>query len=386
MIVYVGAGSGPLRDIIIDAGHGQMVSRRDYRVPKRGRWAFDNGAWGDFLHGEHFDDDQFLHVLNRISKLPDARIPDWCVVPDQIMSRRSLDYSLTWKAWLKGVDRRLKWYLALQDDMASADVNHALCLEEFDGLFIGGSTPWKLETSAAWVQFGHDRGMPVHIARINGPRRLQWAIDIDADSVDGTGWVHAGAKWLPWLVETPSPQPRIFSKKFQEEKLEAFLKNIWSDPAAWRRRFPDDPAEGWEGYDKIAEMTPREFAIWYRAAYPEGYDLTPEEAESVPEEEFQEWKWGIYDEAERYIGFRPVYPEAPNPLFVILVGGQSAIPLSAALRRGGTLTKCAVTKRPMVLLHGCTLPVVSAWTEESAVEMAKFIEGRMGPPEGYCSS
>lgn len=221
MIVYVGAGSGPLRDLILEAGHGQMVSRQSssFRIPPRGRWAFDNGAYIDWTHGKPFDNEQYLSRIRRIEELPDERLPDWCVCPDMVGTAMSLPYSLEWRAVLAGYTRRLKWYLALQDHFHPQDVDHALSLEHFDGLFIGGTTRWKLGTSMAWVEFGHKRGFPVHVARVNGPRRLQWAVNIGADSVDGTGWVHAGAKWLPYLQQVPAPEASLFPEEggFPEE-------------------------------------------------------------------------------------------------------------------------------------------------------------------------
>lgn len=202
-----------------------------------------------------------------------------------------------------------------------------------------------------------------------------------------TGWVRAGAKWLPWLVEPPVPQPRIVPVEFPEwREFDAFLKDIWSDPAAWRTRFQEeDPAEGWEGYDKIAAMGPREFASWYSAAYPDGYRISREQAESVPKAEFKEWKWGIVDETERFLGRRPVPPEAELPRFVADREGR-ATPLGQALMDGAIPTRCAATGRPLVQWRGCLLPVVAATDLREAELVAAEREGRPAPPTARCPS
>lgn len=102
MIVYVGAGSGELRNLIIAAGHGQMVSRQpsSFRIPAHGRWAFDNGAFIDWKYGKPFDNNEYLKRLRRIDELPDEFLPDWCVCPDIVGTASSLAYSLEWKSFL----------------------------------------------------------------------------------------------------------------------------------------------------------------------------------------------------------------------------------------------------------------------------------------------
>jgi hypothetical protein len=45
--------------------------------------------------------------------------------------------------------------------MTAADVVPQLGM--YQGLFVGGSLAWKLETSARWVQLAHGHGMRCHI-------------------------------------------------------------------------------------------------------------------------------------------------------------------------------------------------------------------------------
>jgi len=315
MIVYVGAGSGPFRDLVIDAGHGQMVSRQAgaFRIPKRGRWAFDNGAFTDWKNHVPFDDEEFLKRLRKIEALPAERKPDWCVCPDMVGERTSLAYSLEWRDLLERYSPGLRWYLALQDYVHPDDVLHTLKLAHFDGIFIGGTTPWKLETAASWVKLGHEQGLPVHLARVNGPNRLQWAVDIGADSVDGTGWVHAGAKWLPYLQNVPRPNPGLFpiETELREEwrKFGAWLKGLWKTQKKFQERLPAVAEDDYDRYDRIADMEPVEFVEWFERMYGVGGTLDEEAAKEMPPEEFHDWKFGLVDEAERFAGKRPVPPE-----------------------------------------------------------------------------
>lgn len=333
MIVYVGAGSGPFRDLIIELGHGQMVSRQAgaFRVPKKGRWAFDNGAYVDFLHGLPFDTEEYLRRIEQLNALPDERLPDWCVTPDIVADRTSLTFSLRWRQTLaRAADRRLRWYLAVQDFMTIEDVHYAMCLEPFDGLFIGGSTAWKKETAEKWVHWGHHvMGVPVHIARVNGPGPLQWAVDIDADSVDGTGWVRAGQMWVPWLKDIPTKQLRLFpfspEMPSQWIRFGIYLEGIWGE-TDWQR-WTKDPCPLFERPKEIEAWSPEEFVDRLHEEY---IAPLPETGPDAWRRQFAEiylqsalqgftgradvelWKRWVLWELERILK-SPVPPEPPVP-------------------------------------------------------------------------
>jgi hypothetical protein len=59
--------------------------------------------------------------------------------------------------------------------------------DEFDVLFIGGSTEWKLGSAARdLVNLARSHGKWVHMGRVNSRRRWSYAEHIGCDSVDGT--------------------------------------------------------------------------------------------------------------------------------------------------------------------------------------------------------
>lgn len=381
MIVYVGAGSGPLRDVILAAGHGQMVSRQAnaFRIPKYGRWAFDNGAFIDWKHGRPFDNEEYLRRLRKLSDLPDGRLPDWCVVPDIVGMSSSLAYSLEWKSLLKGYAPRLRWYLALQDNFHPDDVDHALCLEKYDGLFIGGTTAWKLATSASWVDFGHKRGLPVHIARVNGPNRLQWSVNIGADSVDGTGWVHAGEKWLPYLQDVPEKEISLFEHptEFPKEWItfKAWLEEVWSEPA-WAKRLENEQDQ-YDWIDSIWSLSPKEFIEWINRSY--GLNIPIHKFESP--EEYKEWATDLLAYAEHYAGVRPAPPLPEIPIFV-LDDTRTLIPLSKALGPHKSIDRCATTGREELVVKDssgkvvASNPIIRAIDVEEAKDRALEIYGK----------
>jgi hypothetical protein len=92
--------------------------------------------------------------------------------------------------------------LVAQDGLEDLDVPW----EDFDVLFLGGSTGWKLgPAAAALTAEAHHRGKLVHMGRVNTRQRLRYAAHIGCDSADGTGMTRAPDKnltqMLGWLRE-----------------------------------------------------------------------------------------------------------------------------------------------------------------------------------------
>lgn len=207
LIVYVPLGNGPLRRAIIAAGHGMIVCRPHFGLPKlECPWVFDNGAFVDFLNGSDFDGDGFERCVIRLMDIQPCQRPEWSVVPDIVASPKSLPFSVHWRETLPD---DLKWYLAIQDGMTPELVDSAFTKVPFDGLFIGGSSAWKNSMACEWVKYGHGRKLPVHIGRVNGWKRLQWAVNIGADSVDGTGWTR-DPRWLAFLQDLPKKERMLW--------------------------------------------------------------------------------------------------------------------------------------------------------------------------------
>ena len=59
----------------------------------------------------------------------------------------------------------------------------------FEALFIGGTTEFKLgEYVKELVREAKERGKFVHMGRVNSKKRIEYAISIGCDSVDGSGY------------------------------------------------------------------------------------------------------------------------------------------------------------------------------------------------------
>jgi len=73
--------------------------------------------------------------------------------------------------------------------------------EEFDCLFIGGTTTWKLSQSAADIMAEAKRNRKwLHVGRVNSYRRLSLISILGADSCDGTFLAFGPDKNLPRLL------------------------------------------------------------------------------------------------------------------------------------------------------------------------------------------
>lgn len=146
-------------------------------VPEGVEWCADNGCFGKGYPG----DDKWLAWLasytpEQIGRCRFATAPD--VVGDAAATlARSLPF-------LPKI-RALGYHAALvaQDGLESLDVPW----DEFDALFIGGSTQWKLGSHAARLAAeAKARGKWVHMGRVNSQKRLEYAAAIGCDSADGT--------------------------------------------------------------------------------------------------------------------------------------------------------------------------------------------------------
>lgn len=155
---------------------GQLPARRQ-------PWIYDNGAYIDWQQGRPFDLEAWLLDVEAMREQPTQ--PDWCVAPDVVAGgASSLEFSLQHVGELRA--RGLTAYLAVQDGMVEFDVEKALALGDFAGVFVGGTLPWKLETGAAWVRLAHRLGYRCHIGRVGTAKRVRWAIECGADSIDSS--------------------------------------------------------------------------------------------------------------------------------------------------------------------------------------------------------
>lgn len=139
----------------------------------------DNGAWKAFMRSQPFDEAAFLPLVDRHGK--DA---DFVVVPDIVAGgMKSLDFSLSWLPRLAHVNKPL---LPVQDGMDVATVAAVLKESPQLGIFLGGSTEWKLATMYEWGTLATEMDRHYHVGRVNTARRIRLCEEAGADSFDGT--------------------------------------------------------------------------------------------------------------------------------------------------------------------------------------------------------
>lgn len=167
-------------------GWGRVHLANDWRYPEVGiPWILDNGAFSYWKNNLPFDEKRFEEALTKTEFK--CIMPDFVIVPDIVAKGYdSLDFSLK---WLNRIPSSFSCYLAVQDGMEVDIVGS--CLDLFDGIFVGGSLDWKLQTSSEWVKLAHRHNKPCHVGRIGTFRRLVWAKSIGVDSVDSSTFAQA---------------------------------------------------------------------------------------------------------------------------------------------------------------------------------------------------
>jgi hypothetical protein len=191
MIAYA-SRTGTARNLarLRNAGWHLLVSARGVLRTEGFPYALDNGAWTAFQRGEPFDDVAFSLALRKL-----GRNAEWVVLPDIVAGGpRSLELSLSWMPQV--LDHTDRVLLAVQDGMQAADVEGLL--GNTVGIFVGGSTEWKLSTLPAWGRLRGQSGCWLHVGRVNSAHRIYACGLAGASSFDGT----SATRWactLPML-------------------------------------------------------------------------------------------------------------------------------------------------------------------------------------------
>jgi hypothetical protein len=186
-----------MRDGLID-----MIAtpKQGNRLPEGVTWCADNGCFGKGYPG----DDEWFAWLESFTPEQIARCR-FAVAPDVVGDAwRTRLRAAPWLAKIRGLGYPAA-YVA-QNGLENLPVPW----EDFDVLFIGGDTAWKLGPHArALVAEAKRRGKWVHMGRVNSERRLRYAQAIGCDSADGTFIAFAPDTNLPrvmtWLRGTAHP-------------------------------------------------------------------------------------------------------------------------------------------------------------------------------------
>lgn len=141
-------------------------------------YALDNGAWSYYQQGESFNEERFWGLLYAMG--PAA---DFITVPDIVAGGlESLRFSEAWLPKLEGFGRLL--LIPVQDGMRPADVNGVLSNRV--GIFVGGTTEFKLASLQSWGELARKRNCYLHVGRVNTRRRIKACAMAGAHSFDGS--------------------------------------------------------------------------------------------------------------------------------------------------------------------------------------------------------
>jgi len=139
---------------------------------------WDNGVYSLFQLGLEFNPDKFDRFLDTMKG-----DPDFIVAPDIIAGgQRSLDLSMRWNNRCRARSNLI--LIPVQDGMTADDLRPLVSRNT--GIFLGGTTDWKLSTMRYWGEFAAAAGCWYHVARVNTLQRFAAAQDAGADSVDGS--------------------------------------------------------------------------------------------------------------------------------------------------------------------------------------------------------
>lgn len=146
--------------------------------------ALDNGCYIGF------DEQKFQKMLN-MAKIFQGDIDlMWVTCPDVVGDAKATnDLFQEWRDALTG----FRVAYCGQDGAEDLDVP----FDDFDCLFIGGTTDWKLSESARdLITHAKHIGKAIHVGRVNSEKRLRYCYRLGVDSVDGSGYFRY--KW--WFL------------------------------------------------------------------------------------------------------------------------------------------------------------------------------------------
>lgn len=203
MIAYA-SNTGTLRNLqALRSNAWRVLLTPQNPKPRPGiRHGIDNGAWGAFKNQTEFDAKAFSDLVDRA-----GGSADFVIVPDIVAGgMESLKFSLSWLPKLRHIWKLL---LPVQDGMDVQSVSRVLHAQPGLGIFLGGSTEWKLITMYSWGVLAAALGRHYHVGRVNTARRIRLAAEAGAASFDGTSATMFSCS-LP-LLEAARRQPSLFS-------------------------------------------------------------------------------------------------------------------------------------------------------------------------------
>jgi hypothetical protein len=189
---YYATASGPrVREAMRDGQLGQIVTPASgNRVIPDVDWCADNAAFT----GRYPGDDTYLAWLS--ARAHHAGRCAFAAAPDVVGDAAA---TLARSRPMLEQIRALGFPAAL---VAQDGLEHlAVPWNDVDALFLGGTTSWKLGPAAAQLAAqARQRGLTIHMGRVNSLHRLRHAAAIGCQSADGTHLAYGPDRRLPELL------------------------------------------------------------------------------------------------------------------------------------------------------------------------------------------
>ena len=158
------------------------------------KFAVDNNA---FTTG--FDPHKFFHHLEKMKPYMDQCLFITC--PDVVGDPRAT--LALWDEWKDKIKKYGPIAFVAQDGM-----EHYPLPPDFDWMFIGGTTDWKMGIGAKdCIWRAKDMDKPVHVGRVNSIGRFRYFQKLGCDSADGTNPIYepdvARRRWTNAVAQLP---------------------------------------------------------------------------------------------------------------------------------------------------------------------------------------
>lgn len=195
--------AAPIRDAMSAGVIDCIITPAQWnRIPDDAWYCADNGCFGKSYPG----DEAWWAWLQ---KRPHRERCRFATAPDVVGDAvATLEKSMPWLPKIRSLG--IPAALVAQDGLEDLEVPW----DEFDVLFIGGTTEWKLGPAVRVLAAeAKKRGKWVHMGRVNSAKRLRYAHEIGCDSADGTFMSFAPTEnlqrmlvWLDKLHPTLFPE------------------------------------------------------------------------------------------------------------------------------------------------------------------------------------
>lgn len=208
MTIYLtGSTNAEIEARLIELGVGLMIQPRSgYRPERIGRYPYFAADNGCYAQGERFDADRWLGWLGKLR--PHRATCLFAVAPDVVGdAAATIERSRPFLARI----RELGFPAAFVAQDGQEDL--PVPWDQFDCLFVGGTTEWKLsEPAYGLVREAKRRGRWTHQGRVNGWRRFRACLIAGFDSCDGTYIAYAPNELLErvtFWMEQSRRQPAL---------------------------------------------------------------------------------------------------------------------------------------------------------------------------------